>query len=272
MDSSEARTENDSWNFRSPCLDAHHEAFILRSSWTVGNLYAANLHLGQSYVKQVKDLEKQRKVWLSRKEKEQETMLRRWKALEKQARNSHSSDGSSEVKDVRRPASPTVRKFRQRATTVGTSSQVAGLEKFGPREGIKHFKNCRSASQPIESGLILTFPTKEYSAHDQFGFPEYEKLPRTRSTPSARSMYCAFASSSCSGQTLRRTVSGLPSSIKSPRYFSTEPEENLTTNSHLIPRWLPSNLRSKHIRDKVWRSTRFESTIGNLCLLFIIIN
>lgn len=118
MDSSEARTENDSWNFRSPCLDAHHEAFILRSSWTVGNLYAANLHLGQSYVKQVKDLEKQRKVWLSRKEKEQETMLRRWKALEKQARNSHSSDGSSEVKDVRRPASPTVRKFRQRATTV----------------------------------------------------------------------------------------------------------------------------------------------------------
>ena len=58
MDSSEDyRAENDPWNFRSPFLDAHHEAFILRSSWTVGNLYAANLHLGQSYVKQVKDLE-----------------------------------------------------------------------------------------------------------------------------------------------------------------------------------------------------------------------
>ena len=250
MDSSEARTGNESWEIRSPCLDAHHEAFILRSSWTVGNLYAANLHLGQSYVKQVKDLEKQRKVWLSRKEKEQETMLRRWKALEKLGQNSRSSDGLSEIKDVRQPASPTVRKFRQRATTVGTSSQVAGLEKFVPREK-KHFKNCRSTSQPIEPRLIETFPTKNYSAHDLFGFQKYEKLPRTQSLPSARSMYCAFASSSRSGQILRRTVSGLPSSTKSPRYFATaEPEENLTTHNHLIPRYLPSNLRSKHIRDK----------------------
>ena len=143
IDSSEARTENDSWNFRSPCLDAHHEAFILRSSWTVGNLYAANLYLGQSYVKQVKDLEKERKVWLSRKEKEQETMLRRWKALEKQARSSQCSNGGSEAKDVRSPASPTVPKLRQRATTVGTCSQVADLEKFCPREGIKAFKKLQ---------------------------------------------------------------------------------------------------------------------------------
>ena len=251
MDLSEARIENDSWKFRSPCLDAHHEAFILRSTWTVGNLYAANLHLGQSYVKQVKDLEKQRKVWLSRKEKEQETMLRRWKALEiRQARKSHSSDCLSEAKAVRRPASPTVQNFRQRATTVGISSRVAGLEKLDPREEIKHFKYCRSTSQPIEAGLIVTFPTKEYSAHDQFGFQKYEKLPRTQSMPSARSMYCAFASNSRSGQSFRRTLSDLPSGIKSPRYFATEPEENLTTNSDLIPRWLPSNLRSKHIRDK----------------------
>ena len=251
MDTSEARTENESWEFRSPCLDAHHEAFILRSSWTVGNLYAANLLLGQSYVKQVKDLEKQRKVWLSRKEKEQETMQRRWKALEKLAQNSRSFDGLSEVKDVRRPASPTVGKCpRQRATTVGTTSQIAGLEKFVLRKGINHFKNCRSTSRPIESGLIVTFPTKKYSVHDQLGFQKYEKLPRTQSLPSARSMYCTFSSSSRSGPTLRRTVSGLPSSIKSPRYFATEPEKNLTTHNHLIPRWLPSNLRSKHIRDK----------------------
>ena len=251
IDLNEARIENDSWKFRSPCLEAHHEAFILRSSWTVGNLYAANLHLGQSYVKQVKDLEKQRKVWLSRKEKEQETMLRRWKALEiRQARKSHSSDCLSEAKDVRRPASPSVQKFRQRATTAGSSSQVAGLEKFGLREEIKHFKYCRSTSQPIEAGLIVTFPTKKYSAHDQFGFQKYEKLPRTQSMASARSTHCAFASSSRSGQCFRRTLSGLPSGFKSPRYFAMDPEENLTTNSHLIPRWLPSNLRSKHIRDK----------------------
>ena len=249
MDSSEARTENDSWNLRSPCLDAHHEAFILRSSWTVGNLYAANLHLGQSYVKQIKDLEKQRKVWLSRKEKEQEKMLRRWKDLEKQVRKSQRSDGL-EVKDGRRPESPAVRKFRQRAPTLGTSSQIAGVEKFGPREGIKHLNIYKPASQPTESGLIVAVSTKESSAHYQYGFQKYEKLPRTQSMPSARSMYCAFALDSRSGQTLRRTVSGLPSSIKSPRYFATVAErENLTTNNHLIPKWLPSNLRLKHVRD-----------------------
>jgi len=246
MDSSEARTENDSWNLRSPCLDAHHEAFILRSSWTVGNLYAANLHLGQSYVKQVKDLEKQRKVWLSRKEKEQEKMLRRWKDLEKQARKSQRSDG---LEVGRRPESPAVRKFRQRASTLGTSSQIAGVEKFGPREGIEHLNIYKPASQPTESGLIVAVPTKESSAHYQYGFQKYEKLPRTQSMPSARSMYSAFGLDSRSGQTLRRTVSGLPSSIKSARYFATDAEENVTMNNHLIPKWLPSNLRLKHIRD-----------------------
>lgn len=246
MDSSEARTESDSWNLRSPCLDAHHEAFILRSSWTVGNLYAANLHLGQSYVKQVKDLEKQRKVWLSRKEKEQEKMLRRWKDLEKQARKSQRSDG---LEVGRRPESPAVRKFRQRASTLGTSSQIAGVEKFGPREGIEHLNIYKPASQPTESGLIVAVPTKESSAHYQYGFQKYEKLPRTQSMPSARSMYSAFGLDSRSGQTLRRTVSGLPSSIKSARYFATDAEENVTMNNHLIPKWLPSNLRLKHIRD-----------------------
>lgn len=250
VDSSEARTENDSQKFRSPCLDAHHEAFILRSSWTVGNLYAANLHLGQSYVKQVKDLEKQRRVWLSRKEKEQETMLRRWEALKKRAKNSYHSDSLSEVKgnDVSKSAlGPGARKFRQRATTVGTCSQVASLEKFGGRE---HFKNYRSTSQPTGSGLIVTGLTKEDSVRDHVRFQKHEKLPRTQSVPNARSMDCAFASSSRSSRSVRRTVSGLPSGIKSPRYFATEPEENLTANSHLIPRWLPSNLRSQNIREK----------------------
>lgn len=246
MDSSEARTENDSWNLRSPCLDAHHEAFILRSSWTVGNLYASNLHLGQSYVKQIKDLEKQRKVWLSRKEKEREKMLRRWKDLEKQARKSQRSDG---LGDGRRPESAAVHKFRQRASTLGTGLQIAGVEKFGPREGVKHLNIYRSASQPTESGLIVAVPTKGHSVHYQYGFQKYENLPRTQSMPSARSMYSAFTLCSRSGQTLRRTVSGLPSSIKSPRYFATDAEENLTTNNHLIPKWLPSNLRLKHVRD-----------------------
>ncbi|KAL9983661.1 hypothetical protein ACROYT_G005870 [Oculina patagonica] len=251
--SSEARTENDSQKFRSPCLDAHHEAFILRSSWTVGNLYAANLHLGQSYVKQVKDLEKQRRVWLSRKEKEQETMLRRWEALEKRAKNSYHSDSLSELKDSdvgKSSLGPGARKFRQRATTVGTCSQVASLEKLGTFGGREHFKNHRSRSQPTGSGLFVTGLTKEESVRDHLRFQKREKLPRTQSVPNASSMDCAFALSSRSGRSVRRTVSGLPSGIKSSRYFATEPEEKLTANSHLIPRWLPSNLRTQNIRQK----------------------
>lgn len=228
-ESSEARTENDSQKFRSPGLDAHHEAFILRSSWTVGNLYAANLHLGQSYVKQVKDLEKQRRIWLSRKEKEKETMLRRWEALEKRAKNSYHSDSLSEVNADKSVLGPVGRKFRQRATTVGTCSQVASLEKLGTFRGREHFKNCRSTSQPTGSGLTVTRLTKEDSVR--------EKLPRTQS-------------SSHSGPLVRRTVSVLSSGVKSPRYFAAEPEENRAANSHLIPRWLPSNLRSQNIREK----------------------
>ena len=249
-DSNEARNENDSQKFRSPCLDAHHEAFILRSSWTVGNLYAANLHLGQSYVKQVKDLEKQRRVWLSRKEKEQETMLRRWEALQKRAKSNYHSESLSEDKasDVNKGVlGLSGRKFRPRARTVGTCSQVASLENFGGRE---NFKNKRSASQQTGSGLTVTSATKEYSVYDNFEFQKHEKLPRTQSVPNARSMECAFASSSRAGLSVRRTVSLLPSGIKSPRYFATEHEEDLTANNDVIPKWLPSNLRSQNIREK----------------------
>ena len=70
----------------------------------------------------MKDLEKQRRVWLLRKEKEQETMLRRWEALEKRAKNSYHSDSLSEEMDnnVNRALGLHGGKFRQLATTVGT--------------------------------------------------------------------------------------------------------------------------------------------------------
>ena len=254
-DSSEDRTENDCQRFRSPCLDAHHEAFILRSSWTVGNLYSANLNLGQSYVKQVKDLERQRKVWLSKKEKEQETMLRRWEALKKQTKHSYHSNSFpplSEVKDNEVESEwqgLSIRKSRQRATTVGTSSQVARFENLASHEEREYFKNYRSTSQPSGSGFIVTRLAKESS--NQFGFQKQEELPRTRSQSNARSVDCAFASNSHSGRPLRRTLSSFHSGIKSPRYFSAiEPDRDPAANNNVIPRWLPSNLRSKNIREK----------------------
>jgi len=78
-----AKPESIFQKFRAPCIDTHYEVYILQSTWTVGNLYATNLYLGQSYVKQIQHLEKQRQIWLSRKEKERETMQKRFEALKR---------------------------------------------------------------------------------------------------------------------------------------------------------------------------------------------
>ncbi|CAH3123199.1 unnamed protein product, partial [Pocillopora meandrina] len=208
--------------FRSPCLDAHHEAFILRSTWTIGNLYASNLNLGQSYIKQVKDLERQRKVWLSRKEKEQDTMLRRWEALKKQTKHSYHSNSLSEVKDSNfehKWQSQSARRFRQRAATVATSSEVRSLESIDV-----FAENCRSTSQPEGSAKSLN----------------------------ARFVECAFASNSHSDRPLlRRSMTSFhQSGVKSLRNFTTEFDRDLAANNSLLPKWLPSNLRSKNIRGK----------------------
>ena len=140
----QARGESVFQKFRSPCVDAHYEAFILRSSWTVGSLYAANLNLGQSYVKQVQHIEKQRQVWLSRKNKEQETMQKRFEALKRKAKQCFYSESPSEAKsEFRNRASP-----RRRAVTVGACSRVASLEKLDLFERRGHFEKNRSTSQP----------------------------------------------------------------------------------------------------------------------------
>ena len=249
VDSSKNRLESDCQRFRSPCLDAHHEAFILRSTWTIGNLYASNLNLGQSYFKQVKDLERQRKVWLSRKEKEQDTVLRRWEALKKQTKHSYHSNSLSEVKDSNfehKWQSQSARKFRQRATTVATSSEVRSLESIDV-----FAENCRSTSQPEGFAFVVTRAVKGNS--DQFGFQSNEELPRIRSKSlNARFVECAFASNSHSDRPLlRRSMTSFhQSGVKSLRHFTTESDRDLAANNSLLPKWLPSNLRSKNIRGK----------------------
>lgn len=77
-------------NIRSPCRDSHYEAYILQSRWTVGNLYASNLHLGQTHVKYVEHLDRQQKTWLYTKEREQYELSKKLERLEA-LKNSHSS-------------------------------------------------------------------------------------------------------------------------------------------------------------------------------------
>ena len=239
--STAAKPESVFQKFRSPCIDAHYEAFILRSSWTVGSLYASNLNLGQSYVKQVQDLEKQRKVWLSRKEKERETMQRRSEALKRQAKHYFHSDSLSEAKErFENRKTP-----RQRAATVSAYTQVASLEKLDLIDRRVHFRKNRSTSQPLRPGVNSASST---NANLEFQINESRtgKLPRTQSLTFTRSTNCAFAS--LYRPSPKRTPSALSSYVRSTQ--SAGLEQNLSANTDLIPRWLPSNLRSKHIREK----------------------
>lgn len=67
---------------RSPCLDSHFEAYLLRSRWTVGNLYASNLYLGHVHVKYVQDIDRQLKTWLHFTERDQQKLAKRVLELE----------------------------------------------------------------------------------------------------------------------------------------------------------------------------------------------
>ena len=193
--------------FRSPCIDAHYEAFILQSTWTIGNLYSANLYLGQSYVKQIQDIEKQRKVWLSRKERERETMQKRFAALKKQELHRFRSDGQG-VNEKKKY-------LPQRAITVAPSHQISKLDLFPRRE---HFKQNRTSCQPTRENARL----QEIERRTISGILYTEDL----SLPFSPS--CGFTG-----------------------YAKSEPQGDLSANCDLIPRWLPSNLRSKDVRGKI---------------------
>lgn len=238
-----AKPESVFQKFRSPCIDAHYEAFVLQSSWTVGSLYAANLNLGQSYVKQVREIEKQRKVWLSRKEKEQETMQKRFEALKMQAKHCFHSDNFTEGKGrlENRKSS------RQRAATVSAYSRIASLENMGLFERREQFRINRSTSQPARHRFNSACSTKGNSSNASFE-NQSAKVHRPQSLPFACSTDCSFASGYRSGPRLRRTTSVLSSDGRSTLYSKTE--RNSSANIDLIPKWLPSNLRSKNIRGK----------------------
>ena len=244
---SEKRTESVFKKFRSPCIDAHYEAFIMRSNWTIGNLYAANLNLGQSYVKQVQHIEKQRQVWLSGKNKEEETMQKRLDALKRQAKHCfHSEALTDEVKNSRTP--------RPRAKTVSACYRVESFEELDFLERRGNFENNRSTSQPARLRFNSACLSNQNSGKESFELhlnpSRNRKLPNIQSRPVSRSTENAFDLRNRSRLGLKRTTSMLPFDVKSHRYFTVESEQEIKANSDLIPKWLPSNLRSKNNHDK----------------------
>ena len=246
---------------RTPCEDSHYEAFILRSSWSVGNLYAANLQLGQSYAKQVQGMEKQRRTWLSRREKEQEVMKKRLETLQKNCQKLNLERSYiNRVED---------RKQRQRsATVVGIVPRGKNFTGFDTSERFPKMK-LRSISQPAVNNNILrhgpnrTENSKRNQGSDR-GFGEGEtmlfsshprNLPRVQSEPSVSNLQPAgnvFSSTFKPDQTLRRTYSFIPSSVKFSQYYSVRNEGPLAVDKQLLPKWIPMNMRLRKNREKNW--------------------
>ena len=221
----------------------------MRSNWTIGNLYAANLNLGQSYVKQVQHIEKQRQVWLSGKNKEEETMQKRLDALKRQAKHCfHSEALTDEVKNSTTP--------RPRAKTVSACYRVESFERLDFLERRTHFGNNRSTSQPARLRFNSACSTKQNSVKESFELhlnqSRNRKLPNIQSLPVSRSTENAFDSRNRSRLGLKRITSMLPFGVKSHRFFTAESEREIKANSDLIPKWLPSNLRSKNNHDKTF--------------------
>ena len=212
-----AKPESIFQKFRSPCIDAHYEAYILQSTWAVGNLYATNLYLGQSYVKQIQDLEKQRQIWLSRKEKERETMQKRFEVLKRQENG--------------------VKSCRYRASW----NQLSSLENLDLIQRRENFKHKRAASQAVRQ-----IPRLELQAMDgrtRSGVPRSESLNLPFSRPISRPTGYNFAFTPNSQRS-----SYVDFAAKSKRAAI---GQELLANGDLIPRWLPSNLRLKHARGKI---------------------
>lgn len=212
-----AKPESIFQKFRSPCIDAHYEAYILQSTWAVGKLYATNLYLGQSYVKQIQELEKQRQIWLSRKEKERETMQKRFEALKRKENG---------VKSCRHMAS---------------RNQISSLERLDFIQRGENFKHKRAASQLVRQ--IPRLGLQEMDARTRSGVPRSKSLnlpfPRHISRPTGYDF--PFTPNS-------QRSSDIDSAAKSK---SAVLGQELLADSDLIPRWLPYNLRLKHARGKI---------------------
>lgn len=203
--------------FRAPCIDAHYEAYILQSTWSVGNLYATNLYLGQSYVKQIQDLEKQRQIWLSRKEKERETMQKRFEALKRKENG--------------------VRSCRYMASR----NQLSSLERLDLIQRGGNFKHKTAASQLVRQ--IPRLGLEEMKGRTRSGVPRSENLNLPFPRPISRPTVYDFTFTPNSQRS-----SDVDSAAKSK---SAVLGQELLADSDLIPRWLPSKLRLKHARGKI---------------------
>ena len=229
-------------NKRSPCSDAHYEAFIIQSKWTVDNLYASNVNLGQDYVKKAKLMEKQRKNWLLSKCREQQKMETRMRNLEIAQRRTSFSTGEFRGRERGLPL------FRP-------TSRHKSLESLKDLTLplLKPPKKGRSISQPCPpTGLMFGLPS---GTVDQQKRNYAETRKQMRSPKSCLTDYdtapvqsqVALSRGSVYSETklpLVRKSFSVSTPLLASRHSSLEGKAEV--NTELIPKYIPSKLRSRH--------------------------
>ena len=247
---------------RSPCEDAHYEAFILQSRWTVGNLYASNLNLGQTYMKRVADMERQRKTWLRRKESEQKKMLDKLdKLTEAQEATKSFVLNCDEFKSAKGHGNGNHSNYRDRSSSAATKLSSAcrheSWENLYDRPKIRPGVRIRSMSELSKPSA--PFPAVKSAGNvghssDRRNSSIYRTRNGTASVPlGARGSVGTVSRMDSSAMLRERSVSLIQSQTRKKfvnRSKVLQDEDELVANPNMKPKWLPTMLRTQ-TRDKI---------------------
>lgn len=237
---------------RSPCDDAHYEAFILQSRWAVGNLYASNLNLGQTYMKRIADMEKQRKLWLKRKEMEQKKMLDRMERLSKAQQTKKSfilnrADGEQSKRNGDGENNYKLEIISSRSKLALSVSPHQSLEKSltvnptnQPSLITRSLSESSKTSPPFPASKSVDSQTPDrqrfLSSRIRSETVVFGKV-RTMSTPQLRQRSTSL------GQNQVKKQFACRSKIL-------RDDDELVANPNLKPKWLPTRIRSQ-TREKI---------------------
>ena len=238
---------------RSPCDDAHYEAFILQSRWTVGNLYASNLNLAHLYMKKVADMEKQRKVWLKREETEQKKMLDRMERLIKEQQNKKSFVlTNSDRKQFNNSVARTRYKLQLYSSPAEIEQLTLSHEGLEPSLAENSTIQRKLRIRPLSE---LAFPALKSEDVDtkylSKQMPDCRSFlsPRIRSetVPVGRDRKMSFITSAAP-PLRQRSISFGHNQVR--KYFTTRSkilrdDDELIADPNIKPKWLPTMVRSQ---------------------------
>lgn len=229
---------------RSPCADAHYEAFILQSKWTVDNLYASNVNLGQEYIKRMRDMEKQRRTWLTGKDKEQQTVVKRMSELQTVQRTKSAYSAAENSHRV-----PLWGKFGTPVSRHASLEKLTGVAST-PLLPKLPFKT-RSVSQPCGpasttlNSLFENRATEKRKCSDpKFCRPRLDTVPGASRAGTQASRTGRISTCSEPAFPLKRNT--FSASTPSLRWRNSGLEDELSINTKFIPKYIPSALRSKN--------------------------